>query len=173
MKKYLLPIVVLVFLSGTSCQEKIDIEKEKEAIMAVIQEEADAFIAMDIERLSAIYVHDSLNTRLAGSTIYAGWDEVKTLYESMFEGFSEWEDPKNWKENAILKVTDDYAWAIFDNVWSWSVKGETSKMVNIQITFLEKIEDDWKISFNAFVSKPEPEEEVEVGEEEPEVEETE
>ena len=80
MKKYLWTLFALILLAGTSCQEKIDIEKEKEAIMAVIQEEGDAFAAMDMERLFAVHVQDSLDTRLGlgenSYTIWAGWDEI-------------------------------------------------------------------------------------------------
>ena len=166
MKKIIFSILALSLIAGnSSCQEKIDIEKEKEAIMAVLQEEGIAAAAMDMERLFAVYVQDSLDTRLQtrkyNYTIYTGWDEIKSLFESWTErdrtGF---EDAKNWKENMILKVIDDCAWLICDNHWSWKNEGEPGEQVNIEITFLEKIEGEWKISFTAFVTKPEPEKEV-------------
>ena len=178
MKKIIFSILALSLIAGSSCQEKIDIEKEKEAIMAVLQERGDAMVTRDMERLFAIHVQDSLDTRLdyptSGEnnyTIYAGWDEIKSLFESWAEmdrtGF---EDTKNWKENVILKVIDDCAWLICDNHWSWKTEGEPGVRDNIQITFLEKIEGEWKISFTAFVMKPEPEEEVEEEEGESETE---
>lgn len=177
MKKYLLPLIVFAFLTGISCQQKIDIEKEKEAIMAVIQEEGDAAAAMDMERLLAVHVQDSLDTRLQtlenNYTIYAGWDEIKALYEGWAESGWDVEDPKNLKENVILKVTDGSAWLICDNIWKWNYEGKQGGFDNIQITFLEKIEGEWKISFTAFVTKPEPGKEVEDVEGEPETEETE
>ena len=174
MKKYLLTLFAIILLAGTSCQEKIDIEKEKEAIMAVIQEEGDAAAASDLERLFAVHVQDNLDTRLQlgknNYTIYAGWDEIKTLFEGWAESGWNFEDPKNLKENVILKVADGSAWLICDNIWKWNYEGEPGGFDNIQITFLEKIEGEWKISFTAFVTKPEPEEEVEKGEGEPETE---
>lgn len=174
MKNYLLTLFAIILLAGTSCQEKIDIEKEKEAIMAVIQEEGDAFAAMDMERLFAVHVQDSLDTRLGlgenSYTIYAGWDEIKSNFEGSTESGWEIEDPKNLKENVILKVTDGSAWLICDNIWKWNYEGEPGERVNIQITFLEKIEGKWKISFTAFVAKPVPKEEAEEGEEESETE---
>ena len=178
MKKYLWTLFALILLAGTSCLEKIDIEQEKEAIMAVIQEEGDAAAAMDMERLFAVHVQDSLDTRLQlgenNYTIYAGWDEIKSLFESWTEmDRTGYENPKNFKENVILKVIDDCAWLICDNIWKWNYEGEPGGFDNIQITFLEKIEGEWKISFTAFVTKPEPEEEVEEAEGEPETEETE
>ena len=178
MKKIIFSILVLSLIAGSaSCQGKINIEAEKEAIMAVLQERGDAMVTRDMERLFAIHVQDSLDTRLDyplgenNYTIYAGWDEIKSLFESWAEmdrtGF---EDTKNWKENVILKVIDDCAWLICDNHWSWKNEGEPGVRDNIQITFLEKIEGEWKISFTAFVMNPEPEEEVEEGEEESEIE---
>ena len=174
MKNYLLTLFAIILLAGTSCQEKIDIEKEKEAIMAVIQEEGDAFAAKDMERLFAVHVQDSLDTRLSLSknnyTILAGWDEIKSNFEGSIESSWEIEDPKNLKENVILKVTDGSAWLICDNIWKWTYEGEPGERINIQITFLEKIEGKWKISFTAFVAKPVPKEEAEEGEEESETE---
>ncbi len=163
-------MLALSLIAGTiSCQEKIDIEKEKEAIMAVIQEAGDAAAAMDMERLFAVHVQDSLDTRLQlgenNYTIYAGWDEIKSLFESWTEmDRTGYENPKNFKENVILKVIDDCAWLICDNIWKWNYEGEPGGFDNIQITFLEKIEGEWKISFTSFITKPEKE--VEEGEEE-------
>ena len=37
MKKYVLTLFALILLAGTSCQEKIDIEKEKEAVKTAIE----------------------------------------------------------------------------------------------------------------------------------------
>ncbi len=163
MKKIIFSILALSLIAGTiSGQKNIDIEKEKEAIMVLIQEEGDAAAAMDMERLFAVHVQDESDTRLAGTKVYSGWDEIELLFESWNEmdrtGF---EDPENLKENVILKVIDDCAWLICDNIWEWNYEGEPDSSVNIQITFLEKIEGKWKISFNAFVAKDESEKESE------------
>jgi|GEM_PF-1874790 len=145
---------------------KPDLEKEKEAIMSVIQEEGDAAAEMDMERLFAVHVQDSLDTRLSlgknNYTIYAGWHEIKHLFDGWTEmDRTAFENPKNLKENVILKVIDDCAWLICDNIWKWNYEDLPDERVNIQITFLEKIENEWKISFTAFIAKPEPEKLVE------------
>ena len=177
MKKNVILLIVTALIVGTACQEQFDIEKEKEAIMAVIKEEVDAVVALDMERLFAVHVQDSLDTRLQtrknNYSIYAGWDEIKALYEGWKESGWEVEDPKNTKKNVILKVTNGSAWLICDNIWKWNYEGESGGMDNIQIMFLEKIEGEWKISFTAYITKPEPEEEIEKGEAETETEDTE
>ena len=61
----------------------------------------------------------------------------------------------------ILKVTDGSAWLICDNIWKWNYEGEPGGMDNIQISFMEKIDGEWKFSFTAYITKPEIEEKVE------------
>ena len=50
MKKYCILQMLLGSLLIMSCQEQIDIEKEKEAVKAVIEEELAAFIAQDMKK---------------------------------------------------------------------------------------------------------------------------
>jgi len=72
-----------------------------------------------------------------------------------------WVNPRNTKENIILKVTGNTAWSICDNIWEFEFNNEPQKMKNIQIAFFEKINGEWKNSFNAFVAGPKPETEDE------------
>ena len=65
------------------------------------------------------------------------------------------QNPRNKKENLIIKVNGNSAWAVMDNIWLWEEDGETKNQSNYQISFLEKIDGQWKFSFNAFVpNKP-------------------
>ena len=66
-------------------------------------------------------------------------------------------NPKNLKENIIVKVFGNSAWVICDNTWKGNYNNVPEKTTNIQIAFFEKINGKWKFSFNAFVQKPEPE----------------
>ncbi len=162
MKKCVIPFFLVAFLIGPSCENRIDIEKEKEAIMDVIQREGDAHAAHDLEGLYAVHIQDSLVTRLQtrkkNFSIYAGWAEIQSLFESWTTmDMSKYENLKNSKENVILKVIDDCAWLICENIWEMSYEGNPRRDTDIQITFLEKIEGEWKISFTAIVTKPGPE----------------
>ncbi len=156
MKKSLFVFTALIFVICISCEQKTDITKEKEAVLKVVQEEGDAYAVFDLNRIYAIHIQDETATRLADSTIYKGWDKIKALYNSYVEGNkmeTDFKNPRNIKENAVVKVTGsgNGAWVICDNIWKYDYKGEPSSMHNIQITFLEKVNDKWKISFNAFV----------------------
>lgn len=156
MKKNLMLISAIVFLSCYSCQEKIDVETEKAAIIEVLNAEGSTFAANDLEGLFALHVQDELATRFTGNKILTGWDEIKALYESYIErntGDTTWTNPRNIKENIICKVTGNSAWLICDNIWKFEFNNEPQEMSNVQIAFFEKIDGAWKISFNAFVPK--------------------
>ena len=89
MKKYVLTLFAIILLAGTSCQEKIDIEKEKEAIIAVIEEETNAFLDNDFDRLSNTFVQDETNIRLMAEkssyTYNLGWENVSSYYKEFLE----------------------------------------------------------------------------------------
>jgi hypothetical protein len=154
MKKYQFLFITPIFLLCYSCQEKIDVEKEKAAIIEVLNDEGSAFAANDLERVFALHVQDELATRLDGYRIYRGWDEIKSLYESYLAGNiqdTSWKNPRNIKENVILKITGNTAWLICDNIWKYEFNDKSVEWSNVQIAFFEKMNGEWKFSFNAFV----------------------
>ena len=90
MKKYVLTILALVLLAGTSCQKKVDIEKEKEAILALITEETQAYHDKDYERFAACYVQDENNIRILGGenekmSYTIGYEKVGSSFKELFE----------------------------------------------------------------------------------------
>ena len=99
MKKLLFTLIAVGLLVTAYSQEKIDIEKEKEAIEAVIHEETNAFYDKDFERFAATYVQDETNVRLYSSKesyLYTvGWEEFSTM-------FKEW--MKNYPANSTKEV---------------------------------------------------------------------
>ena len=69
--------------------------------------------------ISAIYIQDSTQTRLGQGTtsfrVYKGWDEISKLYENYFKvnsTDSSWKNPRNYKENLIIKVAGNSAWIL-------------------------------------------------------------
>lgn len=161
MKKLRISLIVISLLLGVSCEKTPDIDKEIEAILSVIQIEGNAHATHDLEGLQNAYIHDSLtvrvHTRKKNYSILEGWDSVNSLFESwMNMDMSKYKNLTHSKENVKIKVLDNNAWIICDNVWKFEVEGEQIEDSEIQITFLEKIDMEWKISFNAIVSKPGP-----------------
>lgn len=156
MKKNFLIIIALLFLSCYSCQKKVDVDKEKAAVIAVLNAEGSTFAANDLEGLFALHIQDSTATRMDGYRIHKGWGEIKSLYESYVAGNTgdtSWTNPRNIKENIICKVTGNTAWLICDNIWKYEYNDKPVEWSNVQIAFFEKVDGKWKFSFNAFVPK--------------------
>ena len=152
-------IILSLFLTCCFvCNAQTNNEKEKEAIKKVLLDEAKFFAANDAENLLSLHVQDSTDARLAGTNLYVGWDNIKALlnrYIDRNKKNTTFQNPRNKKENLIIKVNGNSAWAVMDNIWLWEEDGETKNQSNYQISFLEKIDGQWKFSFNAFVpNKP-------------------
>lgn len=162
MKKYLLLFAAIIMASGNSCEKKVDIEKETQAIMAVINAESETARVGDVSGLKSCYVQDEYNTRFTlgkdNYEILTGWDKLSPF----FDGFKANAEMDNGvmtftKENEVVKVTGNTAWVICDNNWKMKTGEGEQKVESIQITFLEKVDGVWKFSFAAWIPKPEPE----------------
>jgi len=179
MKKYVLTLFALILLAGTSCQEQIDIEKEKEVIKAVIEEETNAYYDRDFDRLAATYVQDETNIRLGagknGYGYYDGWEEIGSAFKEWIEeDISNIENIKYGKTNYKIKVYNNSAWAVFDDKAMYDVEGEHIEITQKGVRFLEKVDGEWKIVFLSYVNiSSYEEEEIEEGEGESEIEDTE
>ncbi len=152
MKTQLLALTTFVLFVGSSCQEKIDIEKEKAAIIAVIEEETDAFYDRDFERLAATHVQDESNTRMDvgryGYTLSTGWDDntLKEFFEENSEPVTNYEKKYNYK----IKVYHGSAWAEYEND-AYNSDGELQNK-SIHVQFLEKVDGQWKIDYMSIVN---------------------
>jgi len=157
MKRSFLPLITLLAFFATSCQQGPGLEKEKEAIVAVLHEESAAIAALDFDRYKATHLQDEIQTRVElgvyGYRIYHGWEEVGGLVEDFMEG-NDLHEAVNRKENVQIKVNGNSAWLTCDNIWS-GVSGEPGvEQNNLQIMFLEKVKGQWKISLVTFYTKP-------------------
>lgn len=175
MKKYLWTLLAIILLAGISCQEKIDLEKEKEAIMAVIENETNSFLARDFDQQSKSFLQDEsimgLGAGKHGYTYVIGWKDVGSGYKNYYKDKSTPETNKCQFTNYKIKVYKESAWAVYDEILR-SSEGEFLRK-NISIRFLEKMDGEWKIVYLSYVNTTSYKEVVAEGEEEPETEETE
>ena len=171
MKKNLLTLFALIFLAGTSCQETIDIEKENEAIKAVIEEQTNAYIARDYDRTAATHVQDETFIRLqAGKDGYSfiiGWEERSSSLKEALKNNPDTLPGKFENTNYKIKVYPESAWAVYNENW-YDSEGESLGMA-IEARFLEKVNGEWKIVYLSLVNTASYNEEV-VREEEGETE---
>jgi len=151
----ILTTLLAVILSG--CEQAVDMEKEKAAIIEVINMETDAYLERDFESMYATHVHDSLNMRLtAGADNYVfaeGWEDV-----SKHMSGDETEDNLGSdlhisveKSNYRMKIYPSSAFVVCDQKWTSTFGEDVTEINSIQVRFLEKIEGEWKISFVSFI----------------------
>jgi hypothetical protein len=150
MKKYVLTLFALVLLAGTSCQKKVDIEKEKEAILALITEETNAYHDKDFERFAECYVQNEINIRILGGegekiSYTVGWEEVGASFKELFENNPDPTPNNEVKKNIKIKVYNDCAWVVFEEE-DFTDEGESNGK-GIGTNFLEKVDGKWKIAY--------------------------
>ena len=151
MKKIIFSFLALSLIGSVCCQEKIDIAKEEEAIKALIKEEVARFLDRDYTSeadfvKNADYVttvHNNGNSH--NQTV--GWD-------SIFVGLKKFSELDGWQyvtNNKIeqkdfhIKVYDKVAWAVYYVQNTGEYKGEPWDNTSSRVTFLEKVDDNWKI----------------------------
>lgn len=157
MRYSLLLLLAIFFLMGSGCENAIDYDKEKAAIIEVINKETDTYLERDFEGMFATHVQDSLNMRLtAGADNYVfveGWEDVSRHMTG-----DETEDDLGSdlhisveKSNYRMKLYPNSAFVVCDQKWISNYGGDVNEINSIQVRFLEKIEGEWKISFVSFI----------------------
>ena len=157
MRYTILTILAIAAVSFTGCEQPIDYEKEKAAIIAVMEKETQTYIDRDFEGMFSTHVQDSLNMRLtAGRDNYVfaqGWENV-----SRHMSGDETEDDLGpdvhttvEKTNYRMKIYPQSAFVVCDQKWTSQYAEDVVEINSIQVRFLEKIEDEWKISFVSFI----------------------
>lgn len=157
MKYTILLVFILAAFAFTGCEQPIDYEKEKAAIIAVMEKETQSYIDRDFDAMFSTHVQDSLNIRLtAGKSnywFYQGWDEVSKHMTG-----DQTEDDLGpdlhitvEKSNFRMRIYPQSAFVVCDQKWSTQYDDEVVEMNSIQVRFLEKKDGEWKISFVSFI----------------------
>jgi len=168
MKTNLFVLLILSVLAVTACQKQIDVDKEKEAIIDVVNAESNAYLARDFETLSSNMVQDSLNIQIyANKWAYeytVGWEDVAEGYKKDFANDSAWKEMNNLRlerKNFNIKVYPESAWAVFKTIYKWEKDSVTNEWKTIETRFLEKVNGEWKITYVCNVAKSSYEEKKE------------
>lgn len=172
MKRCGLLLLPFVFVFLYACDERVNPEAEKKAIIDLINAETQAYMDYDFEKVKSYYVHDSLNFRLTTGAddhlFLEGWDEVKAFFkEELLES-----DPRRPDETHINVSKDDYRIKVYENsafvicteTWTYTTPDDVVEIDSRQVRFLEKKDGEWKIAFLSFIGTSGYEEEVELQE---------
>ena len=153
MKKYLFALIAFSIIACASCQQKIDVAQEEEAIKNVIREEIECFVAQDIKEAEFYKKADYLRIITNDGNSHqqtVGWDSLYASVKRITEADrSEVSDVKFECKDFHIKVYDDVAWAVYEVPLSWIWKGKLWESSDTKVTFLEKVEGDWKIVLNS------------------------
>ena len=75
-------MIAFTLIEGVSCQEKIDREKETDAIKKVIEDEIRASFNGDYETWTTFFIHEPyllwLQATKTGYSYSNGWDDLNT-----------------------------------------------------------------------------------------------
>lgn len=157
MKNYTSAIYIAFALMVIGCQQSFDVEKEKEAIIKVVNEETDAYLNFDFETLAQKHLQDTLSLRLSagrnGYVFLEGWSQISEYLKTAIEGEAVPDDlnVSVSKSNFRIKVYPQSAWVLCDEKWIYHYEKDTVEINSIQVRFLEKIDGEWKIAFISFV----------------------
>ena len=166
--KKLIIAVALVLLTGIAFgQKKIDIEKENEAIKAVIEEERNAWFDGDNDRVEAAWHQESTSRKIImsedGIIEVNGWKEINTRHRKGMtpETVEGRKDLDAQYLNYNIIVYGNTALAYHDCIFSGMWQGQSVNREQKRILHLVKIEGEWKLDMMAHYMIPEAENENE------------
>lgn len=169
MKKpiYIISSFLLAAFLISACQPKeavIDIEKEKAAIIAVIEEERDAFLDGDAATCMATWIQDSNSRKMFmsqdGLTDLNGYEEVYKQLEENIESLAseETEDIMAHFLNYEFKFYNNTALVFCNTKWTGKYKGEEIDGEQKRILHFVKVDGVWKFDLAAMYKIPKEEE---------------
>ena len=154
MKKLALFTPVLIMVTVISCKARMDVAKEKEDIIAVIENEKEAYFNQDYSGISEAWIQEPSSYKIYmnenGNILFDGWDAIskhdqENLQDTSWDRSQVRMDFSNYRINVI----DNTAWVLFDCHTNGIVQGDTISILDTRIYVLKKVEGNWKFSLMA------------------------
>jgi hypothetical protein len=172
---FILSSLLLFVCLFYSCQPQVDIEAAKKAIIAVNEEERDAYFDKDISKLGDIWLQDSGSKRYFTSekslTVLNGWTEIEANYQENFEAgwLDDYEDVKADFLNYEITISGNSAMVYHDIHWTGMHLNEPFEVNQKRILNMVNQDGTWKICLTAQMTVPveKPDIEEEAAEESP------
>lgn len=158
MKKYFLALLACSLLAVVCCQDESGIEKEKKAIVAVIEAEKVAYYAQDLAGLDDPWIKESSSRKMFltthGITEIVGWDDI---HQHNIEAVE-----RDWSEHVETVLYSDYSISIYgstalvlhDSEHQITDHGNESILNMRRIIHLVKIDEEWKIDLMSMYFMP-------------------
>lgn len=160
-------LILFLPLLFNSCQLKVDMDKEKEAIIFLIDQEKKAFFDRDTSLMESLWVHDSMARKMymgsSGLTYFNGWAEVHAhdLQNAVSDAI--WDNSENLNvdfSDYEINIYDNAALVICNSRWSGEYQGEKMDSEAKRILHMVKTDGIWKFDLMAIYSMPRREESV-------------
>ncbi len=165
MKTNVFSLIVIALIVGTSCQENIDVEKEKEAVKTAIDRYINHWNEIDYEGFVSDWVDESytfeshigIDGHLNVGRKEAEWESgfIKGAFTHR-ERVNK-ESGESWimePSNIFIKVYKQTAWATINiKHTTFKEKEETEEVETYNIYFFEKRNGEWKIAFTVEVDE--------------------
>lgn len=150
---------VLLFLGAAlwvigACAPGVDIESEKEAVRAVLDQWRQMWDTEDMDAVSQLMAHDTDMVTFGTDAVerWVGWEALK---ESVQQHFDALENVKISASNQVIKVHESgqVAWFSLIMDWSLTAEGQLVTIDGLRLTgVLEKRNGNWVfVQFHASV----------------------
>lgn len=139
--------IVITILIASSCQNKVNVEKEKAAIITVLEKSSQAWLNRDFDEMSSAWLHDDFVARINvgryGYSSAEGWNEQVKRYQTFFENNQDLSPNKEVFSNYRVKIYPSSAFAMYD----MELRNENNDLLDERVytAFLEKEDGYWKI----------------------------
>ena len=154
-----------------TAEEKIDFEKEKEAILAVIDEESRTYYERDFEAWKNTYVQEAYQMRMGYWEGYEnaiqyvkGWDDLVEYKKNRFTRTTEdeWDDSIQDKKYTAIRIFPEVAWLTYEQK---DYEAGTGDLLGDAVgnVIVEKKDEEWKIAYIGYFYWPMDENEDETG----------
>jgi len=158
MKKFLLALFAFSLLAVVCCQDESGVEKEKKAIIAVIEAEKTAYYKQDLSGLDESWVQESSSQKLFltshGITEITGWNEIhQNNIEAIERDWNEHVETVQYS-NYSINLYGSTALVLHDSEHKMTNQDEESILNMKRIIHLVKIDDEWRIDLMAMYFMP-------------------
>lgn len=143
---------MFVLFIGSSCQ-KINVEQEKEAIKSVIDAEIRASFYGDYDSWINCFAHEPYTFWLQADQVehhyWQGWEEISTAAKDIIKPERTAGKIYEGYYDQYIKVYKEAATTFFKSRTTVIRQddGEEYEQVGMEVRFLEKNNDEWKITY--------------------------
>ncbi len=149
------PVIYLVLLAAlglVACEQKVDVAAEEEAIKTAIQNETNAFVDNDYERLAAAWVHEPYVAHASMGGGKVGWDSLSVAFKNAIENAIELKnkEPDKYRveftqSNFDIHLDGNAAYVLYDEHREGIWEGEEFSNDIKVVKYLVKKDGEWKL----------------------------